>query len=118
MKNLKVLFAMMAVAMFTFFSANDAKAQTSVDQVIAGLLNVNVGVIEIDVETGDITLVQVENVLNNNEIRILNNALNNNEVLSNNQNFLNNLLRGADIITDNQIVVGVLSGGIVVIDDL
>lgn len=51
-------------------------------------------------------------------IRILNNVLNNNTILSNNSNFLNNLLRDANIITDNQVVVGVLSGGIIVVQDL
>ncbi|GAB3529990.1 hypothetical protein GCM10027443_10000 [Pontibacter brevis] len=124
MKNLKVLSAMVAVAMFTFLSANDAQAQqdANVGQAVSGLINVNIGAVQVDVEDNEIlndfTLVNVEDVLNNSEIRILNNVLNNNEVLSRNSNFLNNLLRDAEILNDNQVVVGVLSGGSLLIDEL
>ena len=90
----------------------------NVGQLVSGLINVNIGAIQVDIDTGDITLVNVENVLNNNEIRILNNVLNRNEVLSRNQNILNNLLRDADIITGNQVVVGILSGGQIVLQDV
>lgn len=117
MKNLKVLSAMMAMAMFTFFSV-DAKAQDSnVGQVLSGLINVNVGAVEVNI--GDITvadLVDVENVLNNNETRILNNVLNNSPIASNNSDILTNLLRDADIIEDTQVVVGVLSGQFIIQD--
>ncbi|RDV11301.1 hypothetical protein DXT99_25035 [Pontibacter diazotrophicus] len=117
MKNLKVAFAMVAVAMFTFLSANDAKAQqnANVGQAVAGLINVNIGAVQVDVELdnvlNDFTLVNVEDVLNDAEINILNNVLNNSPILSNNSEILTNLLRDADIIEDNQVVVGVLSGG-------
>jgi hypothetical protein len=50
--------------------------------------------------------------------RILNNVLNNNEVLSRNQDVLNSLLRDANILTENQVVVGVLSGGQIVFQDV
>lgn len=117
MKNVKLFFA--AFFMFAMFSVTaEAQQRANVGQLVSGLINVNVGAVQVDIETGDITLVNVENVLNNNEIRILNNVLNNNTILSNNSNFLNNLLRDAEIITDNQIVVGVLSGGQLVIQDI
>lgn len=76
----------------------------------------NVSDIEVDVETGDITVVNVEDSLNENDVRVLNNVLNDNEVASRNRDVLNNLLRDADIITDNQTVVGVniLSGQVFV----
>lgn len=102
--------------MFTFFST-DVKAQqrANVGQALAGLINVNIGAVQADVEVDNVlnnfTLVDVENVLNNNDIDILNNALNNNEIASNNSDILTNLLRDAEIITGNQVVVGVLSGG-------
>ncbi|MFD2999309.1 hypothetical protein ACFS7Z_02965 [Pontibacter toksunensis] len=120
MKNLKVLFAMMAVAMLTFFSANDAKAQTTtVGTLLTGLLNVNVSDIEVNI--GDITvqdLVDVENVLNNNNIQFLNRSINNNSILSDIQIDLTNAFREANLISGNQIVVGVLSGGQFVIQTL
>lgn len=90
----------------------------SVGNLLSGLINVNVSDVEVDVDTGDITVVNVEDSLNNNKVRVLNNVLNNNEVASRNQDVLNNLLRDADIITDNQVVVGVLSGGQVVVQDV
>ncbi len=102
---------------------NDAQAQsqqrTNVGQLVSGLINVNVGAVAVNV--GDITLedlVDVNNVLNNNNIEALNNVLNNNQIASNNSNLLNDLLRDANIITDNQVVVGVLSGGLFVIQNL
>lgn len=118
MKNLRILFV---VAVFTFISVGaQAQQEANVGQLVSGLITVNIGAIQADIDTGDITLVNVENVLNNNEIRILNNVLNRNEVLSRNQNFLNNLLRDADIdiLTDSQVVVGILSSGEVVFQQL
>ncbi len=111
---------MMALAMFTFFSF-DAQAQrgqrANVGQAVAGLINVNIGAIQVDVQVDNVlnnfTLVNVENVLNDANIEILNNVLNNSPILSNNSEILTNLLRDANLITGNQIVVGVLSGGII-----
>lgn len=60
-------------------------------------------------------LIDVNDVLNDNEVRILNNVLNRSPILSNNSDILTNLLRDANLITDNQVVVGVLSGGLFVI---
>jgi hypothetical protein len=85
----------------------------------ANLINVDVGAVAVNI--GDITLndlVDVQDVLNTNRIRILNNVLNNSPILSNNSDFLNNLFRDANLITDNQVVVGVLSGPTFVIETL
>ena len=107
--------------MFAMISVGaQAQQNANVGQLIAGLINVNIGAVQVDVQTGDITLVNVEDVLNNSvrNIRILNNAINNNEILSRNQEILTNLLRDAEILTDNQVVVGILSGGQIVFQNL
>lgn len=105
---------------FATVSADAQSAQrTNVGQLVSGLINVNVGAIAVNI--GDITLedlVDVNDVLNNNDVRILNNVLNNNTVLSNNSDILTNLLRDADILNDAQVVVGVLTGGQLVIQDV
>jgi hypothetical protein len=88
--------------------------RTNVGQLVSGLINVNVGAVAVNV--GDITfedLVDVNDVLNDNEVRILNNVLNRSPILSNNSEILTNLLREADILNDVQVVVGVLSGSLV-----
>lgn len=115
MKKLKVTFAMMALAMFSFFSF-DAQAQsnqrTNVGQAVSGLINVNVGAVAVNI--GDITLedlVDVNDVLTDFQINALNNVLNNSPIASNNSEILTNLFQRARLITDNQVVVGVLSGG-------
>ncbi len=82
----------------------------NVGQLVSGLLNVQVNVGDITVDD----LIDVENVLNDNEIRILNNILNRSPILSNNQDVLNNLLRDAEIITVDETVVGILNGFLVI----
>jgi hypothetical protein len=96
--------------------AAQSQQRTNVGQLVSGLINVNVGAVAVNI--GDVTiadLIDVSNVLNNNQIDILNNVLNNSPILSNNSDILTNLLRDANLITDNQVVVGVLSGGLFVI---
>lgn len=95
-----------------------AQQRANVGQLVSGLINVNVGAVQADIDIGDVELINVENVLNDNNVEALNNVLNNNTILSNNSEILTNLLRDADIITDNQVVVGVLSGGVIAIQDL
>jgi hypothetical protein len=117
MKNLKMLLA--GLLLFAGLNVAEAQQNTNVGQALRGLINVNVGAVAVNV--GDITLedlVNVEDVLNDLHIDVLNNAINQNEIASRNQDFLNNLLREADLITDNQVVVGVLSGGQYIIQDL
>jgi hypothetical protein len=90
--------------------------RTNLGQIVSGLINVNVGAVAVNV--GDITLedlVDVSDVLNDNNVEALNNILNRSPILSNNSEILTNLLRDADIIDETQVVVGVLSGGIFVI---
>ena len=111
MKKLAIILSMFIAVLFT---ANSAEAQRNenVGALLSGLINVNVQNIDVevidDVEVTDV--IDVSNVLNNNQVDILRNAIQNNPIASNNQNVLNNLLQGANIITGNQIVVGVLSG--------
>jgi hypothetical protein len=118
---------LIVVAMFfavSVIGTNAAQAQSNqplnVGQLVSGLINVNIGAVAVNV--GDITvadLVDVGDVLSNNrEIRILDNILNNSPILSNNSDILTNLLREANILTDTQVVVGVLSGGLFVVQDL
>lgn len=95
-----------------------AQQRANVGQLVSGLINVNVGAVQADIDIGDVTLVNVEDVLNDNNVEALNNVFNNNTILSNNSDILTNLLRDAEIITDNQVVVGVLSGGVIAIQDL
>lgn len=107
------------LTVFSLATQAQSNQDTNVGQLVSGLVNVNVGAVAVNI--GDITLedlVDVSDVLNNNQIDILRNAIQNNPIASNNSNVLNNLLRNADLITDNQVVVGVLSGGILVIDEL
>lgn len=88
-----------------------AQQRVGVGQLVQGLVNVNVGAIVV----GDITVqdvIDVENVLNNNQIRALNNILNNNEIASRNGQILTNFLN------NNQVVVGVLSGPTLVVQNL
>jgi hypothetical protein len=120
MKKLSLIFALAVALLFTA-NINDAQAQsnqrTGVGQLVSGLINVNVGAVAVNI--GDITLedlVDVGDVLSNNrQIEILSNILNNSPIASNNSEILTNLLRNAEIIDQTQVVVGVLSGGIFVI---
>lgn len=121
MKTKILAIAFSVMSLFVLAPAmNDVQAQseqrTNVGQVVRGLINVNVGAVAVNV--GDITLedlVDVGDVLSGIEITALNNVLNNSPIASNNSEILTNLLRNADIIDETQVVVGVLSGGLFVI---
>jgi hypothetical protein len=122
MKKVIILMAMFLAV--SVIGTNAAQAQsgqkTNVGQLVAGLINVNIGAVAVNI--GDITvadLVDVGDVLSDNrDIDILNNLLRNSPILSNNSDILTNLLRDADILTDTQVVVGVLSGGLFAIQDI
>lgn len=79
--------------------------QTSVQNGLINLGNVSVNINNITVKD----LVTVNRVLNNADIRVLNNAINNNDILKNISVDLTNVLRDARILNKNQIIVGVLS---------
>ena len=115
---------LMGLALFatlTFVGTNTADAQTktttSAQSVLDNLAQtavqgglINVGNASVDVSNVTVQdVVSVQNVLNNANIEILNNALNNNEVLKGITVNLTNLLRDAKILNKNQIIVGVLS---------
>lgn len=71
---------------------------------------INVGGVPITVSNVTVQdLVTVQSVLNNAEIRVLNNSLNNVEILKNVSVDLTNVLRDARILNKNQVIVGVLS---------
>ncbi len=111
-----VLTLLVAFMMVAGSAMAQSQQRTGVGQLVSGLINVNVGAVAVNI--GDITLndlVDVEDVLNNNNVEVLNNVLNRSPILSDNSDILTNLLRNADLITDNQVVVGVLSGGLFVI---
>lgn len=114
--QLKALAVAAGVLFATAVAPATASAQPgpNVGQLVSGLVNVNVGAVNI----GDITLVDVNNVLNNNNVQVLDNVLNRSPILSNNSNILTNLLRDAKLIDNNLVVVGVLSGGLFVIQTL
>jgi hypothetical protein len=127
MKTRIVAFVFAMVCMFAVAPAfNDVQAQgkqkSNVGQLVSGLINVNIGAIQVDVALDNVlnnfTLVNVENVLNNNDVDILNNVLNNSPIASNNSEILTNLLQGANILTENQVVVGVLGGTQIVFQNL
>jgi len=111
-RSLKFLAIPALVVGATAFTPDRAAAQqANVGQLLSGLVNVNVS--NINVELVDV--VDVNNVLNSNQVDILRNAIQHNPIASNNQDVLNNLLREADIIDDVTVVVGVLSGALVVL---
>jgi len=92
--------------------------QAAIGTLLGGLINVNLQNVAVnigDITVADLVDVQLANVLNNNQIDILRNAIQNNPIASYNQNVLNGLLQGADILTDNQIVIGVLGGAFYVL---
>jgi hypothetical protein len=111
MKKLLVAFSLLLAMSFT---TKSAQAQVDdVNTIIGNLIAVNIQDVQLDITTGDITVVNVENVLNNADIQILKDFVITVEI----DNVLNNLLREADIISNNQIVVGVLSNGTFLILD-
>jgi hypothetical protein len=114
MKNVKMGIASLMLALCLVFAGSNAtQAQTTVTPTTLlanlGLINVSaanlVTIGSIPVTISDVQVVNVKDVLNNADIKILNDALNNNNVLNNS---LNNLLQGANIIKDNQVVAGVV----------
>lgn len=113
--------ALMLTASLTFFGTVNSFAQqkksTTAQDLTQTLQNtttqnglINVGGVSIPISQITVQdVVTVQRVLNNAEIRVLNNSLNNNEVLKNVTVDLTNVLREARILNQNQVVVGVLS---------
>ncbi len=102
MKKLLIAFSLLLALSFTTKSAQAQITSGDVLNAAAGLVNVQVG----DVNVNLVDVVDVSNVLNNNTVTVtaLNNILNGLTI----DNVLNNLLRDADIIKNNQVVVGVI----------
>ena len=105
--------------------------QVTFGNLIAALNNINVEINNLqalnDLTITDVRVVNVEDVLNDNNVRAFNNALNRNEVdIAVLQNFLNNSLNDnvvtiREVLSNNNVAIGeavaidVLSGGDVVI---
>lgn len=115
MKNVRMGMASLMLVLCLMVGSNVAKAQTTstaVNNLLGSLslVTVQAGNVvtigDVNIPISDVRVVDVKNVLNNVDIKILNDALNNNQVLNNS---LNNLLQGANIIKDNQVVVGVVA---------
>jgi hypothetical protein len=133
------LATVLAVALLLLSIAGPALAQTQDNEVrqvtfgnlIAALNNINVEINNLqalnDLTITDVRVVNVEDVLNDNNVRAFNNALNRNEVdIAVLQNFLNNSLNDnvvtiREVLSNNNVAIGevvaidVLSGDDVVI---
>jgi hypothetical protein len=112
---MKKLLVAMTLCVALAFTTSSAKAQITTDDVLnaaAGLVNVQVGNVNVNL----VDVVDVSNVLNNNTVTIvaLNDILNNLSI----DNVLNNLLRDANVITGNQVVVGVLVNALGAVTDV
>lgn len=121
-KRMKTLMMTLVLAVsLTLLGTTSAEAQTkkttTAQQLMQNLQTtttqnglINVGGISVAVSNVTVQdLVTVQSVLNNADIRVLNDALNNNEVLKNISVDLYNLLRNANVLNKNQVIVGVLS---------
>jgi hypothetical protein len=133
------LATVLAVALLLLSIAGPALAQTQDNEVrqvtfgnlIAALNNISVEINNLqalnDLTITDVRVVNVEDVLNDNNVRAFNNALNRNEVdIAVLQNFLNNSLNDnvvtiREVLSNNNVAIGevvaidVLSGDDVVI---
>ena len=103
---------------------NQAAGQVNQGNLISALNNVSVQIDRVnalnDLTVGDITVVNVEDVLNNNNVlnNVLNNSLNDNTVLTdflNDNTVLNEFLNNNDIAISDVVAINVLSGGDVVV---
>jgi hypothetical protein len=111
-------------------SPQQENRQANFGNLIAALNNINVQIERLNVlsniRDSNVQVVNVEDVLSGNNIRALNNALNNNNVeILTLRNFLNNVLNNpncsvvalcdvlndADIVVSDVIAINVLSGG-------
>jgi hypothetical protein len=133
MKTLKlsitaaVVALMVAVGMPTQASAQQQQVeQITVGNLIAALNNINANIQDVralnNLTIENVRIVNVENVLNNNNVRAFNNALNRNEVeinvlrdFLNNNEILNNALNNNNVAIGQVVAIDVLSGGDVII---
>jgi hypothetical protein len=133
--RIAVLTVVMAAALLVAPTASPQpdNRQATFGNLIAALNNINVQIDRLNVLsniTGDVRVVNVENVLSGNNIQALNNALNKNDVdinvlrnfLNNNEcsviavcNSLNDALDDNVVLIQDVIAVNVLSGGDVII---
>lgn len=117
----------LALGMPTQASAQQQQVeQITVGNLIAALNNINVNINDVqalnDLTIADVRVVNVENVLNNNNVRAFNNALNRNQVdinvlrdFLNDNEILNNALNNNNVAIGQVVAIDVLSGGDVVV---
>jgi hypothetical protein len=122
---MKKLLVALSLVLAMSFTTNSAKAQT-VEELVGNLAIAQAGLINVGVNINNVTLqdlidigaitvtdvIDINNVLNNVDVNVLNGLLIDIKL----DNVLNNLLRDANVITGNQIVVGILSGQLVIMD--
>lgn len=100
----------------------DVNAQVNTGSLISALNNLSVEIDELnalnDLTVGDVTVVDVDNVLNANNVEAFNNALNNNDV-DIDADVLNDsvieVLNANDVDVDDVVAVNVLDNGDVVV---
>ncbi len=132
MRIQKISVMMALVAGMLAFGAPAAMAQqqttrqATVGNLIAALNNISVEIGQLNalnnLTVGDVRLVNVDNVLNNNNVRAFNNALNRNNVeilnlrnVLNNNEIIKNVLNNAKINISRVVAIDVLSGGDVIV---
>lgn len=122
-----VVVTLLGIAMAPNASAQQQDVgQATFGNLIAALNNINAQVRaleNVDIEDVDVRVVNVEDVqnnLNNNQVEVLNNALQNADIDAL-QNFLNdnevlqNALQNADVTISDVVAIDVLSGGDIVV---
>jgi hypothetical protein len=77
----------------------------SAGTVMAGLVNVNVQNVNLDIYK----VIDIHNVLNNSQVELLTQKIQNSPGAQAKQDVLNNLLRDSHVLSGNKVVVGVLS---------
>lgn len=130
MRVVRMLALSVAVTLSLALAAPAAAQQTSVQRnfgnLIAALNNISVQIEELealnDLTVSDVRVVNVEDVLNGNRVRALNNALNRNDVdivrlrnVLNDNEIIKNALNNNDVAVSDVVAIEVLSGGDIVL---
>jgi hypothetical protein len=130
MRVVRMLALSAAVTLSLALAAPAAAQQTSVQRsfgnLIAALNNISVQIEELealnDLTVSDVRVVNVEDVLNGNRVRALNNALNRNDVdivrlrnVLNDNEIIKNALNNNDVAVSDVVAIEVLSGGDIVL---
>jgi hypothetical protein len=130
MRVVRMLALSAAVTLSLALAAPAAAQQTSVQRsfgnLIAALNNISVQIEELealnDLTVSDVRVLNVEDVLNGNRVRALNNALNRNDVdivrlrnVLNDNEIIKKALNNNDVAVSDVVAIEVLSGGDIVL---